>query len=175
MGKRSTGQFERQVRDFYVTPPEAVVPLIPHLEPGMTYGEPCVGNGALVTHLQTHGVFCEYASDILPQVSWALWQDVLTITHRPQRWITNPPWRRDILHPLIIHLSDLAPTFLLFDADWAHTKQARTLMRERCVKVVSVGRVKWIADTKHTGKDNCCWFLFSARKTPGPTLFFERC
>lgn len=174
MGKRSTGKFERKARDFYITPPEAVPPLLAHLDLSLTYGEPCVGDGSLVRHLQEHGVFCEYASDILPQVSWGLWQDALTITHRPQQWITNPPWDRSILHPMIIHLSDLAPTWLLFDADWAHTKQARKLMRDRCVKVVSVGRIKWIAGTKNTGKDNCAWFYFRNDKTPGPSEFYGR-
>ena len=30
------------------------------------------------------------------------------------------------------------------------------------VKIVSVGRVKWIPDSKMTGKDNCCWYLFDS-------------
>lgn len=32
MGKRSTGKFERKARDFYITPPEAVPPLLTHLD-----------------------------------------------------------------------------------------------------------------------------------------------
>ena len=51
------------------------------------------------------------------------------------------------------------PTWLLFDADWAHTKQARPYLKY-CDKIVSVGRVKWIPDSKMTGKDNCAWYLF---------------
>jgi hypothetical protein len=39
-------------------------------------------------------------------------------------FITNPPWDRKVLHPLIEHLSSIAPTWLLFDADWMHTKQS---------------------------------------------------
>ena len=69
-------------------------------------------------------------------------------------FITNPPWTRDILHPLIINLSNQRPTWLLFDADWMHTKQSREYM-ERCIKIISVGRLKWIPDSKMTGKDNC--------------------
>jgi hypothetical protein len=75
--------------------------------------------------------------------------------------ITNPPWDRDFLHPFIEHWLDICPTWLLFDADWMHTKQSAMYMTY-CRKVVSVGRVKWIEDSKGTGKDNCCWYLFDA-------------
>jgi hypothetical protein len=51
------------------------------------------------------------------------------------------------------------PTWLLFDADWAHTKQSTPYMAY-CAKIVSVGRVKWIEGSKMTGKDNCAWYLF---------------
>ena len=39
-------------------------------------------------------------------------------------FITNPPWRRDVLHPIIVNLSDQAPTWLLLDAGWVHTRQS---------------------------------------------------
>lgn len=42
-----------------------------------------------------------------------------------------------------------------------------------CVKVVSVGRVKWIEDSKMTGKDNCAWYLFDENHV-GPTQFYGR-
>ncbi len=74
-------------------------------------------------------------------------------------FITNPPWKREILHPMIINLSDQKPTWLLFDADWKHTGQAAPFM-SRCRKIVSVGRVKWIPGSKMTGKDNAAWYLF---------------
>ena len=41
----------------------------------------------------------------------------------------------------------LAPTWLLFDADWAHTKQAAPYLRH-CSHIVSVGRVHWMAGTQ---------------------------
>jgi hypothetical protein len=77
----------------------------------------------------------------------------------PDFYITNPPWDRKILHPIIELLSSLSPTWLLFDADWPHTQQSTPYM-ESLVKIVSIGRVKWIPDSKMTGKDNCCWYLF---------------
>ena len=54
-----------------------------------------------------------------PTVSQA---DALVVTWGPEViqhqncvFITNPPWDRKVLHPLIVHLSDQAPTWLLFD------------------------------------------------------------
>jgi len=62
----------------------------------------------------------------------------------------------------------------LFDADWMHTKQSAILMTY-CVKVVSVGRVKWIEGSKSVGKDNCAWYLFDIAKRSGtPTEFYGR-
>ena len=73
--------------------------------------------------------------------------------------ITNPPWNRKILHPMIDHFSDLRPTWLLFDSDWMHTKQSIPYLK-MLKKVVSIGRVKWIEGSTSVGKDNCCWYLF---------------
>jgi len=35
-----------------------------------------------------------------------------------------------------------------------------------------VGRVKWIPDSKATGKDNCAWYFFSEGE--GVTEFYGR-
>ena len=86
--------------------------------------------------------------------------------------ITNPPWDRKLLHPFIEGWMQMCPTWLLFDADWMHTKQSAILM-SYCVKVVSVGRVKWIEGSKSVGKDNCCWYLFDALDDT-PTEFYGR-
>jgi hypothetical protein len=63
------------------------------------------------------------------------------------------------------------PTWLLFDADWVHTKQSAPFM-PYCRKIVSVGRVRWIEGTKMTGKDNVAWHLFTAEE--GTTEFYGR-
>jgi hypothetical protein len=86
--------------------------------------------------------------------------------------ITNPPWDRKILHPMIEHFSAMRPTWLLFDADWMHTKQSAPFM-PYLRKIVSVGRVKWIPDSKMTGKDNCAWYLFD-QNGQGSTQFYGR-
>ena len=53
-------------------------------------------------------------------------------------FITNPPWSRDVLHPLIINLSDQAPAWLLIDADWVHTRQSIPFL-PRLRKIISIG------------------------------------
>jgi len=53
-----------------------------------------------------------------------------------------------------------------------HTKQSSELIN-KCVKIVSVGRVKWIENSKMTGKDNCAWYLFDNRFN-GKTQFIGR-
>ena len=158
MGKRSA--FTRHIRDFYVTPEDAVQPLLPHITNITTFVEPCAGDGALVEHLCRRGKYCVDAVDIEPQTNLVRKLDALSLRYcTGQAFITNPPWSRPILHELIVHLSELAETWLLFDADWMHTKQSQTLIK-RCKKIVSVGRLKWIPGSKMTGKDNCAWYLF---------------
>lgn len=170
MGQRS--DFARVERDFYPTPRAAVLPLLAHLMPGTEYVEPCAGNGALIDALAEHGHVCLFASDIEPRGEGIFELDAFSLTLQPKAFITNPPWDRKVLHPLIAHLSAQAPTWLLFDADWVHTRQSvpyLPLLR----KIVSVGRVKWIEDSPFTGKDNCCWHLFDA-STDAPAQFIGR-
>lgn len=159
MGKRSN--FDRVPRDYYPTPAEAVAPLLPHLPYGSMFAEPCAGDGALIRALEAGGMSCTEALDIEPKTPIAYQADALDWTHigSADFIITNPPWDRKLLHPMIRHFSAQLPTWLLFDADWMHTRQAASFMPLLRL-VVSVGRVKWIPDSKMTGKDNCAWHLF---------------
>lgn len=161
MGKRSS--FERVPRDFYPTPVEAVRPLLPHLAPSTRFCEPCAGDGALIDHLTADGHVCVGSIDIEPRRSDVAQGDALLTSWVPDNAviITNPPWARATLHPMIRHFTSLAPTWLLFDADWIHTRQSAPFMH-LLRKIVSVGRVKWIPDSPFTGKDNCAWHLFDA-------------
>lgn len=163
----------RNERDWYPTPMSAVLPLLPHLEAGTRFVEPCAGDARLIRHLEAHGHECVGAYDIEPQHESVDKLDALLIDHANGGvFITNPPWDRKILHPLILHLSNIAPTWLLFDADWKHTKQAGVFL-PRLRKIVSVGRVKWIEDSKMTGKDNAAWYLFD-QANGSPTTFHGR-
>ena len=108
-----------------------------------------------------------WASDIEPQLEGIHKNDYLDIGEEEcsesEFIITNPPWNRNILHPMIDYCRQIRPTWLLFDADWMHTKQARPYLFD-CKKIVSIGRVKWFGDT--TGKDNCAWYLFTNEYKP---------
>jgi hypothetical protein len=153
MGKRST--FPRFPQDAYQTPWEAVAPLPDHLAPRTRYIEPSAGQGFLIEHLKRAGHVCVASYD-LPD-------DARTKRYPEAKpgilFITNPPWRRDVLHPIILNLSDQLPTWLLIDAGWMHTRQAIPFM-PRLQKIVSVGRVRWIPDSSFTCKDDCAWHLF---------------
>jgi len=171
MGKRSN--FERIPRDFYPTPYPAVVPLLAHLEPETVFIEPCAGGGALISHLERHGHRCVLAYDVEPRRDRIAIADARTqASPGPALRITNPPWDRKILHPIIENLSKYGPTWLLFDADWMHTRQSAPFM-PYLHKIVSVGRVKWIPDSAMTGKDNCCWYLFD-QTSEAPAQFVGR-
>jgi hypothetical protein len=170
MGKRS--DFERKARDFYPTPPEAVTPLLSHLRLSSRFIEPCAGNGALVDALSAAGHHCVWESDIAPQRPMYE-ADACSLRYAPADYIiTNPPWDRRSLHPMIEWMSDQLPTWLLFDADWVHTRQAVPLL-PRLVKIVAVGRIKWIPDSPFTGKDNCAWHLFD-KPSEVPAAFYGR-
>lgn len=172
MGKRSS--FERKPRDFYPTPAAAVAPLLPHIKDLEFFDEPCAGDGSLIDILEATGAKCHAAVDIEPMRDDIGCADALSIDKCfSDAFITNPPWERGILHRLIENLSDIAPTWLLFDADWVHTKQAVPYL-DRCRKIVSVGRVKWIPDSKMTGKDNCAWHLFQSGTGSSSIEFYGR-
>lgn len=165
MGKRS--DFAPKALQKYYTPYEAVVPLFPHLPLYTKFIEPCAGDGRLVRHLERGDVFeCVYACDISPdgspeQNGGIVQRDVLFFDSQLPACdmiITNPPWDRELLHPMIQRFVDHAPTWLLFDADWMHTAQARPY-KHLCSDIVSIGRVSWEGNGV-SGMDNCCWYKF---------------
>jgi hypothetical protein len=173
MGKRS--DFERKPLDYYPTPVEAVRPLLRHLFPTLTFCEPCAGEGVLIGHLEQAGFKCVSAFDAA--VGPYRRHDASFITEEDLNGadliITNPPWDRAPLHQIIERCARLAPTWLLFDADWMHTKQAIPYL-EYCRVVQSIGRVKWMADSEGPGKDNSCWYLFDMTREKCDTKFFSK-
>lgn len=187
MGKRSTGQFIRNVHDLYNTrDPRAVVPLLPFLRPGMRYIEPCFGKGALFEQLAAHGFRCVLASDIEePEPVKGVAFRIADATAEDygqtfpeaafEGFITNPPWTRAILHAIIENLAQQAPTWLLFDADWAFRKTTSKALLDMCSHIIAVGRIRWMlgepGDKGQDPKDNCAWYRFDARHTGGPRFY----
>lgn len=166
MSKRS--DFERRKNDAYQTPAAAARPLLPHLRGVRTFAEPCVGEGRLVRWLEAQGHRCVLSGDIETGID--AMSDARLEQVKFDAIITNPPWTREILHPMIQRFQSIAPTWLLFDADWAHTRQAVPFI-DQCSHIVSVGRVKWIEDSPYTGKDNAAWYRFHEQHTGGPRFY----
>ncbi len=158
MGKRSN--FERIEKDDYRTiDPRAVDALLRFVPKFTRFAEPCAGSGDLACRLMLEQNICTMAMDLSRGVdAMALETSDL---NGAECIITNPPWTRKILHSMIEHFVDIAPfTWLLFDSDWAHTKQSAPYMKY-CSDIVSVGRLIWIPGTTTSGKDNCAWYRFS--------------
>lgn len=174
MTKRAFGAFARNERDFYATPFEAVWPLLPHLNKGLRFAEPCAGDGALVRALESAGYVCTYSGDI------ATGQDALKLTPTDLNGadiiVTNPPFTRPTMHALIEHLSELAPTWLLIELDWFATIQSAPYM-ELCTDIVPIGRIRWMPGTKMTSYDNYVWARFDTNDAihgPLSTVFHPR-
>lgn len=174
MGKRSS--FKRIEKDFYRTiDKRAVSSLLPFLMEGTRFIEPCAGYGDLMTELEKHGHHCVIACDNNPLEN-PLWdnnkivfQDAFNIDYDSLSYdciVTNPPWTRHDLHNLITHWMQKSskPVWLLFDSDWAFTKQSSDLTRRYLTDIVAIGRLIWIPGTKMSGKDNCSWYRFSQDK-----------
>jgi hypothetical protein len=102
LSKRSSN-FQRIDNDAYYTPTKVVAPLLPLLAPHTRFIEPCVGDGRLADCMAAAGHVLVGAYD-------------LPTNARSTRYsipdgaifITNPPHSRDLLHPIIVNLSDQA-------------------------------------------------------------------
>jgi hypothetical protein len=168
MGKRS--EFVRRKSDAYQTIDyRASWSLVPHLNGIRTFAEPCAGEGRLIEQFTKRGMRCAMACDILDGI------DALSLPDygKVDAIITNPPWTRQLLHPLILHFQRIAPTWLLFDSDWAYNKLAVPYL-DQCSDIVAVGRLRWIEGTTQTGKDNVSWYKFDWQHNGGPKFHGRR-
>lgn len=166
MGKRS--EFERRKDDFYPTPLGPVEILAPHINRGEKIAEPCAGDGAICEHLWGLGFEIAWAADIAPGHELVVKRDVMHMAAEDvgdaTLFITNPPWplpgkAGEPTLSIIAKLASLRRTWVLLNADFMHNGYAAPALTH-CAKIVTVGRVKWIAGSASVGKENCCWYLF---------------
>lgn len=178
MGKRTktaTGRTYALIpRDYWPTIDiRARAPLIPHLPRGVRYAEPMAGNGSLIRILGPE-IECAWAADLVPQGEGILVGDVMEAEiGDADMFITNPPWTRWMLHKLLVHLSDRAPTWLLVDADWMNTAQFGRFA-SRCRRIVYIGRLLWVPGTTNPGFTACCWYLFDKPEPKSTPVFYPR-
>lgn len=178
MGKRSN--FIRVKNEYYRTfDPRACAPLGPLLQHygASDYAEPCCGLGDLIWQLKGLGLKCLARYDINPRRPGIPFGDARTLSKADLNGagniISNPPWLRPILHALIARFAAMVPTWLLFDADWLHTKQSAPFM-DFCTDVLSVGKLRFLPCTNQDGKDNCAWYRFDREAAGQPTVFHGR-
>lgn len=175
MSKRTPGLPQRP-RGFWPTPFEPVKPLIPHLPAEADWIEPCAGAGDLIRHL-AHlwpGGRLVGAYDLVPHAEGIEEADARSLDQRPDLYITNPPWpmtgkRGDPALGIITHLMGLAPCWMLLPWDFAANDYFREV-RDHCVDIVPIGRVKWIPGSKHGGMDNAAWYQFDLGHSGGPCM-----
>jgi len=163
MSKRDPDKFEKKPRDFYATiDPAAVSALHGHLLPNTWFIEPCAGAGDLAKGLTKKEHQCAALYDIDPQWDLVVQRNCLSLSKyevtRASCFITNPPFTWSMLQPIMDHLINLLPTWLLLPADYMHNVRMGPYMKQ-CNKVVSIGRLYW-EENKVKGVDNYCWYSF---------------
>lgn len=158
----------RRDRDWYGTPEKAVKSLIAHLPEYGNFCEPCAGDGRLSKHIQSlshDALFPKLQYDIEPQADGIIKKDALSIVAEDlfeiDLLITNPPFEWSTLQQILELFPTLKPTWLLLPFGYACNKRMAPHM-DICKKVVPIGRVKWIEDSKQSSTDDFAWFLFDA-------------
>lgn len=181
LGKRS--EFLRVERDYYRTfDPKAGEALKSFIPDDTRYAEPFAGKGDLIWNLKLANIkaSCPLRSDIEPKDVSIEKFDAFDIKKQDfvdkniDMIITNPPWSRPVLHKTIEYFAPMITTWLLLDANWLFTKQAKPYIDTWLTDVVTIGRLKWIEGTTMSGKDDCLWYKFSPNKETNFVRFYGR-
>lgn len=175
MTKRAHGKYERRPGDWWPTPQAAIPVLGPHIPQGSRFIEPCAGDASLARMLQDQlNLRCVSAMDIAPKTYSVEMGNALFMTNETVKdadvIITNPPYERTQMHLIIDHCRRLKPSWFLLEADWLFTVQASELLTY-ADKIVAVGRLKWIPDSKSNGFDNFAWVRFGKQLTQSAPFF----
>lgn len=169
MSKRiDTDSAKTNASNFWPTPLEAVVPLLEPLRQDVVaaksrFIEPCAGDGALVDALVFHNFACAAAFDTAPRRSDIRHGDAANVdwsTVNPAiPAVTNPPWARHLLEPILAAVIGTRVVWLLLPLDYATNLWTNLYMRHvNCL--VPLGRVSWLGNGQG-GMENSAWFRFS--------------
>ena len=175
MGKRSN--FPKKDKDFYGTVDEKVLKkaFLDHIR-GSTYAEPCWGEGDLEDLLKGVAT-CKWRSDLRDTSPVSKQMSAIEITSWDLKEcdyiITNPPFTKSVLLPILDHFISLKPTWLLLPADYMHNLYFRPYM-DKCTKVVSIGRICWFpSDGKRVAStDNFCWYYWPKNASGDSDTYF---
>lgn len=175
---KTQGVFEKRPRNFYPTPLSAVKALKGILPNNFSFCEPCAGAGDLVRHLEAEfeEAVCFLPMDIEPQADWVMKGDALNISAEDLEYcdviITNPPFDWKTVKPMMDHFISLKHTIMLLPADFIHNIRFAPYLKW-CYLIKSIGRVKWIEDSKGSGVENYIWAFFRP-DNGSPTEFVGR-
>ena len=162
MGKRSN--FERVERDYYRTwdkrAGNALRPFV-YSSRSKNVLEPFAGAGDLPENIGLSALHWTL-SDIEPQSGHVEKIDAFSLTkddcQQFDMLVTNSPWRRDIFHRAVEHFTPMIDEcWWLIDAPWLFTGQAAKILDKYVTDIVTIGRMKWIPDSKMQAKDDCIW------------------
>lgn len=179
MGIHGGKGYARQDKDKYRTMMSAVEHVVEYMPNPCRFIEPCAGDGRLIKHLESfEGFECVQAFDSAPDAPHIPVGDMLhmPLSSRADMIITNPPWRRKLLHPLMDRIIDEKwDAWLLIDHNWLATQQTAPY-REHVRLIFPIGRHLWFdepppgMDTHKTPMDDAMWIFVSGLNT-GPSTY----
>lgn len=149
--------------DYWPTPEKAVRGLIPHLDPKLTYAEPCAGRGDLMKHLQhldwvqafdasPHA--CAITPPGLPRIEVG---DARRDPISADAVLTDPPFDTDHLLPMMRHWQAQGVTqWLLLPATRIINLYFAPFAGD-VTQLVPIRRLKWIDGSRHQGTKDFVW------------------
>ena len=150
-------------RDFWPTPMEAVPPLVERLkvtDPNGLIIEPCAGDGRLADALTANGLKVRIMSDIEPRRDDVRRGDASKLPFAPTHLVvTNPPWSRDLLEPILHNMVGKTNAWLLLPLDYLANLWMAPFV-PYVNQIVPLGRVSWLNNGKG-GYENSAWLRFN--------------
>lgn len=177
MSKRS--DFDKVPKDFYPsTDKKILVEGFVKEVRDKTYAEPCWGEGDLEDLLRGVAT-CGWRSDIRDTSPFSKQMAGTQVTPYDIRncdlLVSNPPFTRQVLLPLIDHFVTLKPTWLLLPAGFMNNIYFGPYMK-KCSKVVSIGRICWfpVNGKRVASTDDFCWYYWEEGADETQTIFIGR-